>query len=82
MGDEIYYGLQELKRVVGNNLNKIANDLDVCADMSETDEFEIKCVNFAGFIRQFVEEELYAKDPPRYEGNVIDWYEHCYKRRG
>lgn len=80
MGD-IFYGLQELKRVIGNNLNKIANDLDVAADMAETEEFEIKVQNMASFLRQFADEELYAQEPPRYEGNVIDLDEYA-KRRG
>jgi hypothetical protein len=68
--------------MIGNNLNKIANDLDVCADMSETEEEEIRFQNMAGFLRQYADEELYTKAPPRYEGNVIDWDEHAHKRRG
>jgi hypothetical protein len=80
MGD-IYYGLQELKRVIGNNLNKIANDLDVAADMEETEMLEIEHQNMATFLRQYAEEKLFSQTPPRYEGNVIDLDEHV-KRRG
>jgi hypothetical protein len=81
MAGDIYYGYDELKRMVGNNCNRMANDFETLADMADTEEAEIKFQNVAGFLRQFADEELFSK-PIRYEGNVIDFDEFAYKRRG
>lgn len=79
MAGDIYYGFAEMKRVVGNNCNRMANDFDTLADMAETEEEEIRFQNVAVFLRQLADEELFSKQP-KHEGNVIDFYEHAYKR--
>ena len=79
MAGDIYHGFTDFKRIVGNNCNRIARDFDCLADMAETEEEEIRFQNVAGFLRQLADEELFSKQP-KYEGNVIDWYDHCWKR--
>ena len=81
MAGDIYYGYDELKRMVGNNCNRIANDFETLADMAEFEQDEIFFVNLAGFLRQTAEDHLFSKKP-KYEGNVIDFDEFAYKRRG
>ena len=81
MAGDIYYGYDELKRMIGNNCNRVANDFDTLADMADTDENEIFFQNVAHFLRQTAEDHLFSK-PIKYEGNVIDFDEFAYKRRG
>jgi hypothetical protein len=79
MGD-IYYGAEELKRIVGNNCCKIANDFDVLADMVDNETDEIFFQNMAGFLRQTAEDHLFSK-PIKHEGdNVIDFHEYANRR--
>jgi hypothetical protein len=79
MAGDIYYGYDELKRMVGNNCMKVANDFDTLADMADTDENEIFFQNMAYFLRQTADDHLFSK-PIKHEGNVIDFYEFAAKR--
>jgi hypothetical protein len=81
MSGDIYYDYVELKRLVGNNCNRMANDFDTLADMCDCEEDEIFFQNMAGFLRQTAEDHLFPQKA-RFEGNVIDFEEFSYKRRG
>jgi hypothetical protein len=81
MAGDIYYGYDELKRMVGNNCCRMANDFDTLADMAETEDDEIFFQNVAHFLRQTADDHLFSK-PIKHEGNIIDFYEYAANKRG